>query len=616
MSELPAQEASRWERLGGRRALGFAIAAGLAVWLGFAGLPVRLAEEVVKRGGYYFMALTFAAWVWTLIVAFRRRRESAAVAPAETFSSLHRIGLGALIGLLTLMAVQSEPYRGKILNDEFVLQSTAYNLHHFRDVATMVRGYDVEGTFISTDNYLDKRPYFYPFLVSLLHDFTGYRSANAFALNSVLYAVALGLVFAVGRSLAGWRGGLLATLFAGALPLLGQNATGSGMELLNIVMILATLWLGARYLADPEEAGLNAFILAAILLAQSRYESALYVVAAAGVVLLGWRAAHRIILPWSALAAPLLLLPVALQNRVVANSPLLWELDEARKVRFSVDYLPANLRGALAFLFNGNAERANSLLLSTVGLAALAGLFVLAVWRWRSWRRRLPMELALGCFASVIIANMGLVMFYYWSSFDDPMASRFSLPGLMLMIFAVVVMARWLDRRLPATLLLLVLAGGWALPDAAAKFGHHYYSHMGNDEIAWHHRLVQSRPSARRLVISNRTSLSWLLEETPAILLDRARLVADRLQHQLSQPLFDEILVIQALRPTSAEGDFRLPEEESLPDFFRTELLAEKRFGTRLCRVSRLVAVDLPSGWEPPLGKGKEAAKKTGSTSE
>lgn len=616
MSDAPAQDSSRWRRWGGGRALGLVAAAGLAVWLGFAGLPVRVAEEWVKRGGYYFMALTFAVWVWTLIAVFRRRHAPAVALPTQADSHLQRWALGAVIAVLTVMAVQSEPYRGKILNDEFVLQSTAYNLHHFRDVATMVRGYDVEGTFISTDNYLDKRPYFYPFLVSLLHDLTGYRPANAFALNSLLYAVALGLVFAVGRSLAGWRGGLLATLLAGALPLLGQNATGSGMELLNLVMILATLWLGARHLAAPEETGLNAFILSAVLLAQSRYESALYVVAAAGVVLLGWRAARRVMLPWSVIAAPLLLLPVALQNRVVANSPLLWELDEARKVRFSIDYLPSNLRGAFAFLFNGSAERANSLLLSAAGLAAFSVLLVLVAWRWRTWRRWSPMELALAWVGAVIIANTGLVMFYYWSSFDDPMASRFSLPGLLLLVFAVVVVARWLDRRLPATTWLLVLAGGWALPDAAAKLGHHYYSHLGNDEIAWHHRFVEALPPARRLVISNRTSLSWLLQETPAILLDRARLVADRLQHQLTQPLFDEILVIQALRPTSVDGDFRLPEEEALPEFFRMELLAEKRFGTRLSRVSRLVAVDLPAGWEPPLGKGKESAKKAAGASE
>src|SRR5581483_8667631 len=103
-------------------------------------------------------------------------------------------------------------------------------------------------------------------------DLTGYRVANAFVVNSLLLPLALGLAFVIGRQLAGWRGGLLAALLLGTLPLLGQNATGSGMELLNVVMILATLALGAHYLAAPDEPRLAAFLLSTVLLAQSRYE--------------------------------------------------------------------------------------------------------------------------------------------------------------------------------------------------------------------------------------------------------------------------------------------------------------------------------------------------------
>ncbi len=79
---------------------------------------------------------------------------------------------GAIM-VFSLLAIGSEPFQGKILNDEFVLQSTAFNMHYFRDVAMMVRGYDIQGVFLSTDSYLDKRPYFYPLLVSLFHDLTG-----------------------------------------------------------------------------------------------------------------------------------------------------------------------------------------------------------------------------------------------------------------------------------------------------------------------------------------------------------------------------------------------------------------------------------------------------------
>ena len=41
------------------------------------------------------------------------------------------------------------------------------------------------------------------------------------------------------------------------LPLLAQNATGGGFELLNLVMILATLLLGMRYLARRDASSLE-----------------------------------------------------------------------------------------------------------------------------------------------------------------------------------------------------------------------------------------------------------------------------------------------------------------------------------------------------------------------
>jgi hypothetical protein len=57
--------------------------------------------------------------------------------------------------------------------------------------------------------------------------------------------------------------------------------------------------------------------------------------------------------------------------------------------------------------------------------------------------------------------------------------------------------------------------------------------------------------------------------------------------------------VTQGARPTSSDGDYRLPPEDVLPDWFRLELLAERRFGTKLARISRLVAVDLPPDFKP-----------------
>lgn len=565
-----------------------------AVYVGFLAVPWQAAEMFVTKAGYYVIAGSFVLFLHALARLARMPR-----AAAVPLTRRERWLTAALIGALTLMGVMAEPYHSKILNDEFVLQSTAFNLHYFRDNATMVRGYEIQGVFVSIGNYLDKRPNFYPFLVSLLHDLTGYRIANAFIVNSLLLPIAYALSFAFGRWLGGWRGGLLAVLLLGSLPLLGQNATGSGMELLNVVMILTALLLGAGCLRQPDEARVAAFVLTVVLLAQSRYESALYVAAAALVVGLGWVRAQRIVLPWQAILAPLLLVPSALQNKVLSNQPVLWELYE-KTSRFSFDYLGGNLRGAWQFFLNRDAERANSLLLSIAGALALLGCLVLLMRRLRRAIHAAPAPLALACFGLVIVANTVLVLFYYWSNFNDPMASRFSLPLHLLLTFAVVIVATRCDARVPVTTGLLLAAGLWALPVAAGKFGHHYYSHLGIDEIEWQRRFLAARGGGPRIILSNRTSIPWLLQETPAILIDRARLVADRIEYQMRMPSFQEILVFQTLRPTTIDGDHQLPPEERLPSYFKLEPIAMKRFGTKLSRISRLVAVELPPDWAAP----------------
>ncbi len=586
MNRTGAQPSSLLHRVETRLVL-FGFAGVLAVWLGFIGLPVPAAQAVVKHGGYYVMLLTCGLFLHAL---WRIRGGWAGA--TEPLTRRQRWVVAAVIGLFSLLAVAAEPFRSKILNDEFVLQSTAYNLHYFREVATMVRGYEVQGVFLSIDNYLDKRPYLYPFLVSLMHDLTGYRVLNAYLVNALLMPVTLFLAFVFGRQLSHWRGGLLAVGLLGSLPLLGQNATGSGMELLNTAMILAGMLLAAGFLRAPDEDRLAAFLLGVVLLAQARYESALYAAPAALVAAAGCWRARRIIRPWQAVAVPLLLLPVALQNKVIAHSPLLWELTDQASSRFSFDYFPKNLRGAGNFLFNTNPRLANSALLTLLGLAGLAWI----IWRLARTRPRPdtaePARLAFFCFSLAILANTLLVFCYYWSSFDDAMAARFSLPLHLLFAFGTVLMAAGLDRRWPATPVLLVLTVAFACGVSTTRFSSHLYSHLGIDEIEWTLRYVNARPPGPRLILTNRTSLPWLLQKTPAILLDRSKLVAGRLQEQLREHNFAEILVLQSLRPTSPEGWHELIMDDRLPAGFHLEQLAEKRFGTKLVRISRLVAVD------------------------
>jgi hypothetical protein len=577
----------------------------LALYLGFIGIEVALAEPLIKKWGYHFMALTVVWWVWSLWQLWRRPEHAGANpdAPQEKWSRREVLSMFVVTAALMVSLLGMETLRSKVLYDEYVLQSTAYNMHHFREVATMVRGYDLLGSFVSTDNYLDKRPYFFPFLVSLVHDVLGYRPINAYILNVLLMPLTLMVAYLLGRRWHGWRGGMIALCLLGTLPLFGQNATGSGMEILNVLMLLMAVLVGGLYLEKPENRSLSVFILSVVLLAQCRYESAIYVVSGVMVVLLGWWRAGRVVLSGVAIFSPLLLVPVALHNKVLSESPILWEMKEDQTSRFGWEYVPDNLLGVFEFWFHPGLMMANSVLLSFLGILGLGVVLIWAVRRRPNLRRLDGHALTWLAFAVGIGANLVLVLFYFWSRFTDPMASRFSLPPYLLMVFAVVLLARWMDRRWPVSKIILgatlVAYLGWGVP----KHAHHFYSRMGVDEIEWERRFVKSLPPQNRLVLTNKTSLVWLLEKTPSILLDRAIMMEDRLAYQLTQPMFDEILVSQSMRPTSVDGFHEVVLEERLPEQFELETVAERRFGTRIARISRLVAINSKS---LPEGSGDE----------
>ncbi len=583
-----------WARRVEFRLVCFGLAAVAAVYLGFLGPDVATADHFVKHYGYHTIATSFVLWVACL---WRLR---AGLGPDEIPPRRELLAPAAVIAIFTAFYLFAEPFQSKVLYDEFVLQSTAYNMHHFRDASTMVRGYDVLGVFLSTDNYLDKRPFFYPFLVSLLHDLTGYRVLNAYLLNAALYPLALTLAWWLGRMLAGTAAALLVVLLMGTLPLFGQNATGAGMEMLNICMLLAVAALGSLYLRRPDETRLSALVLGTVLLAQSRYESAIYVGPVAVLIMLGWWRAGRVILSWPSVIAPLLLITYALQNKVLSNTKWMWELRDNQETRFSAEYLPGNLAGAVEFLFNTTVRFANSWWLTVLGLLALVAIIVWLILRRPSLRTAPAGPTVLGLLSLGALANTVLLLFYYWSSYSDPMAARFALPLYLTFAFAAVIAVAMIDRRWPVMRWVQAATIVYGLGVTTKQVGQHLYSHLGVAEIEWEKAVINARPaSGQRFVITNKSTLPWLLDRTPSILVGRARLVQDRLAWQMTEGDFRDVYVTQTLRPTTPDGDHEMLPEDRLPAAFHLQPVAERRFGTRLTRISRIVAIDPPATVSP-----------------
>ncbi len=571
------------------RAVLFALCGALALVVGFVAVAPHTAEWLIAAGGYYYMLGLFGLFVfyaWRVSWARRAIWQGWLCRPGWTGSSL---------AAATAYVLWSDPFQHKVLFDEYVLQATAFHMHATKEIGTVIRAYDLFGTWLPIDTFLDKRPYFFSFLLSLVHDLTGYRLANIFFLNSALAAAFLGLAFWFARELTGRAGGMLAVLLLATLPLVGQNATGAGMEMHNLVMLLLTMCLALLYLRAPDADRLSLLCLSAVLLAQSRYESVVYVGPVAMVIVLGWWRAGRVLLPWAAVAAPLLLVPYAWHNRIVSDTPLLWQLHEGQKTRFSTGYLADNLRGAFDFFFNFGPALANSWWLSVLGTAGL----VWALYRWMR-RRQIPTPLppafaVTAVFGVGVAANLALLMFYYWSRLDDVIASRFALPAcLMLALLAVWLVCR-LGTRWPAMRWALAGTVVFLLVSAFPAMAHRLYTNQNlvMQEVNWEHDVVLARmPTGPILFISNKSTIPWVLWKIPSIINGVARLRPGHIRWHMEQHTFREIIVAQSLRPTTPDGHFGVDPDDVLPDYFHLATITEKRFGGRMSRLSRLVTID------------------------
>lgn len=588
----------------GRAAL-FGAAAIAACALGFVVVSPKQAEKLIEQGGYYYMLVLFAAWVW-LAAGIARER-------ADVWRGwLRRPGwAGVAIVVGTAVAIWIDDYKHKILFDEYVLQGTAFHMHATKEIGTTIRAYDIQGTWLSIDTFLDKRPYFFTFLLSLLHDLTGFRIANAFVANTLLTPVCLGVLYWLVRQLAGRGPGILAVALTASLPLFGQQATGAGMELHNLTMLLLVAVAATLYLRVPDARRLGLLVVSTVLLAQSRYESVIFVGPVAVVIVLGWWKARVVLLPWLAVAAPLLLVPYAWHNRVVAATPLLWQLGKDHASRFSASYLPGNLEGAWSFFFNFGGGLANSWYLSALGVLAVAVLLTLG---WRAARRRdfsalgEPAAVAVLAVAAGIVANVVLLLFYYWSRFDDVVASRFALPLCVALAVATAVAIARVPRvyRWPTLPLagagLVVWALGWGLPMASQRL--FTAQNMVMQEVEWEYEELKRRdPSV--LLITNKSTIPFVLWRIPAVINGQGRQRGPQIAFHLRQGTFREVIVVQALRPTSAEGELGVAPEDAMPPEWKLETIAEKRFGARWSRLSRLVEITAkPSPAAPPESRG------------
>ncbi len=574
-----------------RKILLFGLVCALALTLGFWSFAPAQAVALVKDWGYWVVLLAFMAFVVSLVRSLR----SESVGLGEWRMWWKPVGVALLA---TVFLHLHEPYGFKIVADEVVLQSTARQMHFHREASVVLRGYDYAGNFTPMGTYVDKRPLFFPFLLSLVHDFTGYRPANAHVLNAGLSFVLMLMMLLIGRRLDGWRGGMVAALLLTSVPLVAQNATGSGFEILNMVMILVTLWLGMRASERPEDNDrLGAFVLSGVLLAQVRYESVLFVAPVGVVVAYIWWRQRSIRLPWALIAAPLLVVICPLHYNVFRLSQATWQLEDVADADrpFGLGYLYDNVGHALNFFLSTDGSQPSSILVGVAGAFGF-GFFVLLFFR--RHRIMFASEPAMAAFCIFILAlgvHTLLMLCYFWGKWDDPIIRRLSLPAHLLLVLALVAAWPFLVTHRRRWEILGSITVAYILSFTTPANAMHRYS---QDNFAarvtnWLGGHIREFGDKSVLAIDLNAGLQWFLFEkssiSPMAMMNRP----DAFITHFRNRSFSEFLVVQRVTPNVATGERMISFGDDFGDTMTLELIEERAFAPLyLVRLSRITGVD------------------------
>jgi hypothetical protein len=576
--------------LADRRLWLFALVSVFAAAAGFILVPDKMALSVVTDTGYWCVLAAFVLFVRALWGTFGAGVRGLARSRLQGFDwvSLAVVGGGGLI------LVVHESFGFKIVMDELMLIGTSMSMHFTRTVLTPIRGGNVQGAFVIFEGMMDKRQLFFPFLESVLHDLTGYRPENAFVLNVLLTFIFLGLVNALGRKLAGRTAGWLGVALFTGLPLLGQNATGGGFELLNILMILATMLLGARYIERRDGPSFTAFCYAAMLLTQVRYESAIFLLPVALIIAWVWLRDRKAEMTWEVILLPLLMIHCALHTRIFDIRASSWQLQSKPGFTkpFSIAYAPDNLVHATAFLFGRSTDQPNSYVLSALGCAGILFFLLLAAKRLRALGKESPLSVASIFFTVGFAVQFALMMGYFWGQFDDPVIRRLSLPTLLWMVVAILAVLPEFPRPAVAKTLLGVTFLGILAQGVPSMAAHAYnQEYLAGLETAWRRDFIASEPAKDYLVIDN-DSILWIAHKVTATTVQAAVSRRVDLAFFMRTHAFSDVFVFQRYEVNAETGKMTIRAGDDLgPDYVLETVKAERLQILTQTRISRLVEI-------------------------
>ncbi|MBL8753289.1 MAG: hypothetical protein JNK15_08315 [Planctomycetes bacterium] len=358
---------------------------------------------------YLGMPFAVGLWLWAGVRCLRahgdRTRWRGLLVPWLAAAAASALVVGAV------------PPTMRMQFDETSLVGTSQNMHRERIAMMATAAWPAPDGPAVTDWNLDKRPPLFPFLVSVVHDVTGFRIGNAFAVNAVLFCLLAGtLATAVSLALGSALAGAGTPFLLAGVPLAATAATSAGFELLATWLLAVVVLAAVAFANAPTPARANWLLASGLLFAQSRYESIVVLAALAGTVAVVVRRWPRDRFGTILIAlAPVLLAPIALLL-VHARDPAFYPEANGQAL-VGLGHFCTHLPPFVAALFDPTTGGAMA---GPLGWVALPGLL------WWLLARRARVATAL--VAVPLLAVTGVVLAWFYGGVHESTALRLYLP--------------------------------------------------------------------------------------------------------------------------------------------------------------------------------------------
>ena len=517
-------------------------------------------ETVYHRSGFYILLGSFFYGVFL----FLPRMSSSAVLDALKAERVLILVFAVMVGSMFWVS----PPEFRILADETNLLGIALSMFEQKDLSNTTQTLNYFHQLHDVEHKWGIRPNLFPFLIYLMHSTVGYSAYNGFLVNGIAGFVSL---YAMYWLLRRWFETSVA--FAGAVllasyPVFVLWVTASGFEIVNLALALIAFCWFYQFTKLEDGLYLERLAITLLLLAQARYESAVFAISFLVVILFSLKPEHIRSLSYRALIIPWLFLPIAWQRLIKSDKSDYQVYDEA--AAFSVEFVNKHITAAIEYFLAAESKYGTIGWVTWLALLGCGILLVQVLFRGRAVARETKL-IALAAALSFVFLCV-VVFSYYWGNLTAVWTIRLGIIFLPFFIVLACVplqvmingMSLWQIelRKIVILASFACLVFYWPVAAKNQAVSELVIFREYKSSLEFLHETYSNRDN---LIISSRPGL-YAVHRWGSVNFQYAERHRVRIHRELKRKLYQDVLVIQvleygsdkAIRGTALSKEFQL----------------------------------------------------------